>query len=313
MPENIQGIHHITGISGPPQDNYDFYTGKLGLRFIKKTINFDDPKTYHLYYGNYRATPGSSITFFPRLHLSQGSPAAGEVTTTCYSIPVESAGYWRKRLNSFEIEHNITEEFGRFVIHLRDNDNALIKLVEDADSETLETRGYAGVPDSDAIRGIFGAEITIADRGRTSELLEEFGWKNTGMENNSYRMESESDNNLGRVIDLIENRDLNGEFGFGSVHHIAFRVKDESSQQQWREKLIKMSFEVTEARDRVYFQSIYFREPGGVLFEIATDGPGFDKDEPLEMLGEKLKLPPWFEKNRNHIENLLPELETPYS
>jgi glyoxalase family protein len=311
MSNAIQGIHHITAVSGPPQENYEFYRNKLGLRFIKKTINFDDPFTYHLYYGNHQATPGSAITFFPRQHVVQGSPNKGETTGVQYSIPAGSLEWWQNYLKKEGIyTGEKAERFGHSLITLKDNDGMYLELTEDDDNSVPESRGYGGVPDDHAIRGFFGATLSLADTGRTTELLKEMGWSHQGDENGHKRFASSPENGLGKFVDLKAEPELSGRFGKGSVHHIAFRVPDDEAQAEWREKIRKMGFDVTPVQNRDYFRSIYFREHGGVLFEIATDVPGFDIDEPFEELGTGLKIPSWYEKHREEIEARLPELKT---
>ena len=311
MKSTVSGLHHITAVSGPPQKNYDFYSKQLGLRFIKKTINFDDPFTYHLYYGNYNATPGSSITFFPWSNVVDGAPGTGEATVLDYAIPDGSIVYWKNRFDELKISYSepITL-FGHNMLTLQDNDGMMIRLVEDTRVNSLETRGSGGVDDGHAVRGFFGTTLSLADTGRTAELLREFGWTPGETENGIERYSSQPENNLGTVVDLKKEPNLNGRVGRGSVHHVAFRVPDDEAQAEWREKLTGMGFQVTPVQNRDYFRSIYFREPGGVLFEIATDVPGFTKDEPLEQLGTGLQMPQWFEKHRKEIENRLPELIT---
>lgn len=310
MPTPIKGIHHITAVSGPPKENYNFYTKVLGLRFIKKTVNFDDPFTYHLYYGNYEATPGSAITFFPWQHVVQGSPNTGEATVVHYAIPSGSLSYWKERFEKLDIKTNDTfTKFGYHGLSLKDNDGMAITLTEDSRIDKLVTKGYGDVPDRHAIRGFFGTALSLADTSRTAELLQEFGWKSEGKENGIERFSSSPANNLGRYVDLKSDPNLNGRFGRGSVHHVAFRVPDDQSQAGWREKLTEMGFDVTPVQNRMYFRSIYFREHGGVLFEIATDIPGFTKDEEIETLGSDLKLPPWYESHRSEIEKKLPILD----
>ena len=309
MPSLIEGIHHITAVSGPPKKNYDFYTRVLGLRFTKKTINFDDPFTYHLYYGNYEATPGSSITFFPWQGVVQGSPNAGETTVTSYAVPKNSLDFWKGHFKKKGVEIlSVQSPFDDSLILFKDSEGMKNELVESAGVDHIKPNPADGFPAESAIRGFYGAALSLADTGRTAELMQEFGWKKEGEESGMTRFTSDPKNNLGGVIDLKEEPGLNGQFGQGSIHHIAFRVPDDKTQLEWRETLLKMGFQPTPVQDRQYFRSIYFREPGGVLFEIATDIPGFTKDEPLEKLGEELKLPPWLEKNRSEIERRLPEL-----
>jgi len=310
MALTIQGLHHITAVSGPPKENFNFYHHVLGLRFTKKTVNFDDPSTYHLYYGNYSATPGSSVTFFPWQHVVKGSPSVGEATEVQYAVPPESIHFWAERFSQLKIETGKnTGPFGEKMLTLYDNDGMAITLVEDTSaSKKIETKGFGGVPDEYAIRGFYGTTLTLADTGRTGELLKEFGWNREESDDSLIRYSSQPENGLGRYVYLEKNSDLSGRFGRGSIHHVAFRVPDDEAQQLWREKLIKMGFQVTPVQNRDYFRSIYFREHGGVLFEIATDIPGFTKDESLEHLGESLQLPPWHEKHRDEIEKQLPEL-----
>ena len=309
MTLDIKGIHHITAVSGSPKKNFNFYHKILGLRFTKKTVNFDDPSTYHLYYGNYNATPGSSITFFPWKHVVKGEPSAGEATSLQYMIPTGSHDFWKDRFSRLHINtYELSGSFGEKFLTLFDNDGMKISLVEDPDASKTETKGYGGVPDEHAIRGFHGTTLTLADTGRTGELLKEFGWMKEQSDNSSVRFSSQPENELGRYVNLEKKPDLAGRFGRGSIHHVAFRVPDDETQQIWREKLIDMGFQVTPVQNRDYFRSIYFREHGGVLFEIATDIPGFTKDEKLENLGEKLQLPAWHEKHRDKIEEQLPEL-----
>lgn len=311
MVSKINGLHHITAVSGPPQKNYTFYHGFLGLRLIKKTVNFDDPFTYHLYYGNHHATPGSAITFFPWEHAANGSPGTGEATVVQYAIPEGSLHFWEERIRESDIHvEKVYKLFGYSVISFNDNDGMKIELVETPGVEGVETRGTGEIPDKHAIRGFFGTTLSLKDTGQTAELLEEFGWKQAGEDMGSIRYTSRPGNKLGAIVDLRKEPDLNGKFGRGSVHHIAFRVPDDEAQAEWREKLLDMGYQVTPVQNRDYFRSIYFREHGGVLFEIATDTPGFTKDEPLEKLGENLQLPAWLEKHRKDIEARLPELKT---
>lgn len=310
MPKNINGLHHITAVSGPPHLNYDFYTRVLGLRFTKKTINFDDPYTYHLYYGNYEATPGSSITFFPWQGVPQGVPNTGEATVVSYAVPKNSLGFWKEQFEKNDVEIlNEETRFGDKLIRAKDVEGMMIEIVESNGVDHIKPKETDGIPNESAIRGFYGTTLSLAQIGRTAELLQEFGWKETGTESTITRYVSKPDNHLGTVIHLKEEPNLEGQFGRGSVHHIAFRVPDDDTQLAWREKLKKLGFNPTPVQNRQYFRSVYFREPGGVLFEIATDIPGFTKDEELENLGSKLKLPPWYEEYRQDIESRLPPLE----
>lgn len=310
MADKIKGLHHITAVSGPPKQNYDFYTRVLGLRFTKKTINFDDPGTYHLYYGNYEATPGSSITFFPWEGVPKGIPKTGEATVVSYTVPNDSIDFWRDHFKKHDVEiMDEVDRFGDQGMRVKDIEGMMIEVVESEGIDPIKPKETDGIPNKYGIRGFYGTTLSLADIGRTAELLQEFGWKKSGEESNTTRFLSEPENHLGAVIDLKE-ENLSGRFGRGSVHHIAFRVPDDNTQLAWRDKLKKLGFNPTPVQDRQYFRSVYFREPGGVLFEIATDIPGFTKDEALENLGTDLKLPPWFEKHREEIENKLVPLES---
>ena len=310
MSKNINGLHHITAVSGPPHINFGFYTKILGLRFIKKTINFDDPFTYHLYYGNYNATPGSSITFFPWQGVPQGVPKTGEATVVSYAIPKNSLDFWSDHLkkNDLDILHKETV-FGDNLIRTKDVEGMMIELVESEGIDNIQPNKTKNIPAKFGIRGFYGTTLSLADIGKTAELLHEFGWKEKGKHEDTTRYICETDNQLGAVTDLKKEPNLDGRFGRGSVHHIAFRVPDDLTQNEWREKLKKMGFNPTPVQNRQYFRSIYFREPGGVLFEIATDIPGFTKDEDIGNLGKDLKLPPWYEDRRKEIEKRLPPLE----
>ncbi|MEX2351017.1 MAG: ring-cleaving dioxygenase [Balneolaceae bacterium] len=309
MPTPIKGIHHITAVSGPPEENVRFYNADLGLRFTKKTVNFDDPFTYHLYYGNEGAEPGSSITFFPWQHVVQGAPSVGEATEVSYSVPSDSLDAWNERLQERGLKPGKVEQrFGLSELTLKDRDGMTIRLIEDPEAESMQTKGYGGLADDIAIRGFFSARLSLSHIGPTAELMEEFGWKRSAEESGLVRYESAPENRLGRFVDLVEEPSLQGRFGRGSIHHIAFRVESEEVQQEWREHLLKAGLDVSPVRDRVYFRSIYFREPGGILFELATDGPGFTVDEPMEDLGRELRLPPWYESHREQIESKLPNL-----
>lgn len=308
--KTINGLHHITAVSGPPHLNFQFYTQVLGLRFTKKTINFDDPTTYHLYYGNYEATPGSSITFFPWEGVPQGVPRTGEATVISYAVPKGSIDFWREHFkqNDVEILGDVTRFSDRGIL-AKDIEGMMIEIIESDGIENIKSKQTETIPYEAAIRGFYGTTLSLADVGQTGELLQEFGWEKSGEEYDTTRYTSKPENNLGTVIDLKKQPNLDGRFGRGSVHHIAFRVPDNETQLAWREKLKELGFNPTPVQDRQYFRSVYFREPGGVLFEIATDIPGFTKDEKLENLGSDLKLPPWYEKHREKIESRLAPLQ----
>ncbi len=303
-----KGIHHITAVAGNPKQNYEFYTGIMGLRLVKKTVNFDDPSVYHLYYGNKSGEPGTILTFFPWEHLKDGSPDQGQVVAVSFSIPTGSKKFWLDHLesNNIDIETPFSR-FGKEIIGLQDPDGLHLELV--LDPQVDQTEGWAGgpIPPKHAIRGIHGATLAEENYARTGRLLEEdLGFKLTNQLDNRYLYETEAE--FGSVIEVIDQFDLHGGPGKGTVHHIAFRAADGDEQQSLRKKLQNKGYYLTEVKDRQYFQSVYFHEPGGILFEIATDPPGFAIDEDLQELGSSLKLPDWLEKHRHNIERELPEL-----
>jgi glyoxalase family protein len=302
MPSTIVGLHHVTAIASDPQRNLDFYTEVLGLRFVKRTVNFDDPGTYHFYFGDDAGSPGTILTFFPWPHAARGHAGVGEVTKTAFSVPLTSLEYWRERLTA---EGVLVEETGtRFeeqVLTFPDPDGMKIEIVGHADAAEANAPRFASVPPEHAIRGFFGVTLLEQSAQETAALLNVMGFHKIGAEGNRERYSAEG-NALGNHIDLIVDPAAKyGRSGAGSVHHIAFRAKDDAAQREWREEIAK-HVRVTPVLDRTYFHSIYFREPGGVLFELATDPPGFALDEPVESLGEGLRIPQWLEPKRSFIE-----------
>lgn len=309
MNQHHPGIHHISAIAGDPQQNLDFYVGVLGLRLVKKTVNFDDPSVYHLYYGDETGSPGTILTFFPWSRAVKGKPDRGEVVAISFSVPTGSLEYWKNRISDSQLE--IEEPFKRFgknVLGLKDPDGLHLELVADPAADEVEGWRNGDVPDEHAIRGVHGATLSEADYRPTGELLENhlgFEYVEQFGDRHLYR----SDAPFGSYIEVIDRFDLQGRSGKGTVHHIAFRAKDDEHQLSLREELQKRGYHITEVKDRHYFRSVYFHEPGGVLFEIATDNPGFDIDEEAEQLGTSLKLPGWLEDRRGLIEADLPDLE----
>jgi glyoxalase family protein len=309
----IKGIHHISAIAGDPQVNAGFYMGVLGLRMIKRTVNFDDPSKYHLYYGNESGNPGTIMTFFPWPGARKGRIGTGQATVTSFSIPQESLSFWTDRL----IEHSVTfqgpmRRFDETFISFNDPDGLQLELVADGKDDTRIPFKRSAIPDSFAIRGFFGTTLALRNIQDTSMILTDFlGYRKTNLDGNRIRF-AHPDFYNGSVVDLEHHPDLaQGTVAVGTVHHIAFRVPDPTSQESIRNKIVGSGIEVTPVRDRKYFRSIYFREPGGVLFEIATDSPGFTVDESLEDLGKSLKLPEWLESKRSEIEHILPTLVIP--
>jgi glyoxalase family protein len=310
MSERIPGIHHITAIAGDAQRNLDFYTGLLGLQLVKRTVNFDDPGTYHLYFGDDVGRPGTILTFFPWPGATRGRLGTGEVSATSFAIPSGSLGFWSDRLRDAGVATRRDTRFGDTVLGFEDGDGTRLELIE---SPTIR-RGATtstGVAAEHAIGGFHSATLQLRSRQRTEQLLTaSLGLTPAGEEQGRRRFRA-AGTGAGAIVDTLESRDTGrGELGAGSVHHIAWRTRDESTQADWLERLPRLGLRVTPVQDRQYFHSIYFREPGGVLFEIATDPPGFAIDEPSDRLGESLRLPPWLEPLRARIERALPALET---
>ena len=302
----IAGLHHVTAIASNPQRNLDFYTEALGLRFVKKTVNFDDPGTYHFYFGDDIGTPGTILTFFPWPNASKGTVGVGEVLATAFSIPTGSSDYWIERLRSRNVTLHESTRFGAGVIGLADPDGMRLELIEQAEAHAGKAPRYSDVPAASAIQGFYGVTLLERRVEATEALLDVMGLKALQRDGDYVRFAPAGDA-LGRFVDVLEDAKAQpGRQGAGSVHHIAFRNADDADQLSWHDKLALL-VSVTPVQERTYFRSIYFREPGGVLFEMATDTPGFLIDEPIESLGEALRIPEWFERQRPAIEaRLLP-------
>jgi glyoxalase family protein len=309
MPNPIVGLHHVTAIASDAQRNLDFYTEVLGLRFVKRTVNFDDPGTYHLYFGDDAGSPGTILTFFPWPRASRGHAGAGEVAQTAFSVPLASIQNWESRLR----EHGVLVEhtgkrFNEEVLTFPDPDGMKLEIVGHADARPANASRYADVPADHAIRGFYGVTLLEHEAESTGNFLNVLGFHKVAEEGNRLRFAAEG-TALGNHIDLvIDPKASYGRSGAGSVHHIAFRAPDDAAQLAWRDEIGKY-VDVTPVMDRTYFHSIYFREPGGVLFELATDPPGFAFDEPFETLGEELRIPAWLESRRASIEQRLSKLE----
>jgi glyoxalase family protein len=305
MPSPIVGLHHVTAIASDPQRNLDFYTDVLGLRFVKRTVNFDDPGTYHFYFGDDAGSPGTILTFFPWPHAHRGQAGVGEVTKTAFSVPATSLEYWAERLNDqgILVEHT-GKRFEEQVLTFPDPDGMNVEIVAHADAGDTNAPRFASVPPEHAIRGFFGVTLLEQRAEATAAILNMMGFNKVGEEGNRLRFAANG-HALGNHIDLLIDPSAKfGRSGAGSVHHIAFRAKDDAAQKEWRLEIAK-HLQVTPVLDRTYFHSIYFREPGGVLFELATDPPGFTLDEPIESLGEELRIPAWLESQRDSIEKRL--------
>jgi len=309
----INGIHHITAIAGNPQKNIDFYSGILGLKFLKKTVNFDDSRTYHFYYGNETGSPGTILTFFPWDDGGfRGRRGTGQIATISFSVPLNSIDFWMDRLSKNNIEFaGPLKRFDEQVLIFEDHDEFELEIVG---SDIEERKGYktADIPEEHSIRGFWGAAIWHENTGPTEGLLTQLlEYRIIQSTSNRIRLAT-GGNKPGSFIDLLQlpNQD-SGKMGVGAIHHIAFSTDNDSTQKEIREILVKKNFNVTPVIDRNYFKSIYFREPGNVLFEIATDPPGFFVDEVSGELDYSLKLPPWLEKNRKEIEASLPKVTIP--
>jgi glyoxalase family protein len=307
----IPGLHHVTAIAGSPRRNLDFYVGALGLRLVKKTVNFDDPGTYHLYYGDEGGQPGSILTFFPWAHVAPGRLGVGETEETLFRVPERSIGYWTHRLIEKGVAHEAAvTRFGETVLPFRDHDGMRLALVAVPAGETEPGWSGGGVPEEHAIRGLHGVSLLLDDPAATGAILSNvLGFAEIERDGPRLRYRA-GDGGVGGVVDLHGAGDfLQAKMGAGSVHHIAFRAADDEAQAAMVEKLgNEHGIRTTEQLDRNYFRSVYFREPGGVLFEIATDEPGFAVDEPADSLGESLKLPSFLEARRPAIEAALPPI-----
>lgn len=308
------GLHHVTAVASDPQANADFYLSALGMRMVKRTVNFDSPDTYHFYYGDRSGRPGTIMTFFPWPGAPKGRHGAGQATTTAFSVPEGSIGWWEGHLARLGIETTRpTERLEEDVLALRDPDGLQIELVASPDYHDTDPWDGAAVPVEHAVRGIRSVTLTEHDIERTAGMLGgKLNFQLQSEEGNRYRFQTAAaDTAVGTVVDVIADpRAPRGLVAAGTIHHIAYRAPDNDAQVAWQTELQEAGVGVTEVRDRQYFQSIYFREPGGVLLEIATDGPGFDYDEPLLELGRKLRLPPWLEPQRADIERALPSVKT---
>lgn len=304
------GIHHVTAIAGPAQRNLDFYTQVLGLRLVKKTVNFDDPGTYHFYFGDSLGRPGSILTFFPWAHAAPGRSGIGSTSETAFRVPESSIGYWTQRFVEKGVAHEAPEKrFGQSVLTFKDPDGTSLALIGAASGGEEASIPASGVPAEHAIRGLEGVTLLMADGAATGAILTDvFGFQEIMREGSLARYRSNAP--IGATIDIRSAGGfLPGRLGAGSVHHVAFRAADDAEQEKMVRRLEEHhGMRVTEQRDRNYFRSVYFREPGGVLFEIATDGPGFAADEAVEALGNALKLPSFLEPHRPAIEQRLPEL-----
>jgi glyoxalase family protein len=308
--DKVLGFHHITAIAGKAKRNFDFYTRILGLRMVKKTVNFDDPGTYHFYFADEHGSPGTILTFFPWENIQRGKIGTGMASEIGYSVPPGSLEEWAKHLKENKVVlHGTGKLFNEDYLKFEDPDGLRFALVVPSKPDNRKPWVTSTVSPKIATRGFHSITLTLNKKDATAAVLTELlDYKFTGQQGNVFRYETDSVES-GSIVDIVEDasspRAINAG---GTVHHIAFRVKDEDVQMRLREKIVKKGYNITPKIDRNYFFSLYFREPGGVLFEIATDNPGFTADEPLESLGTNLKLPPQYESERARIESILPSL-----
>lgn len=316
-PLRLPGIHHITAICGDPQRNLDFYSGLLGLRLVKKTVNFDDPGTYHLYYGDGVGSPGTIMTFFawilPPMVRANARQGTGQVIATPFWIPAASTDFWLERLAAAAVDFDGPEQrFDELVISLHDPDGLPLELVARPGAVLRATWTDGPVPAEHAIRGFSGAACCLQGYERTERLLtESMGFREVGRDGSRFRFQVGEGGDTAMIDLLCRPEGEPGRMGIGAVHHIAWRARTAEEQREWRGVLAGAGLDVTPVLDRKYFTSIYYREPGGVLFELATDPPGFTADESPEELGTNLKLPSWLESRRARLEARLPELRRP--
>jgi glyoxalase family protein len=310
MENKILGLHHVTAIAGDAKRNLDFYTKILGLRMVKRTVNFDDPGTYHFYYGDEVGTPGSILTFFPWGNVRQGYTGTGMATSIGYSVPKQSLEFWIQRLKHFNVKHeNIEEILGEQHISLHDPDGLKVHLISPNYDDNRKPWTTSEVGATVATKGFHSITLTLKNIEDTALILTEiFEYKFLKQEGSRHRFVTDSIGTA-NIVDLIEAPNERPAINAGgTIHHVAFRVKNEEVLMDFREKIVRTNLRITEKIDRDYFFSLYFREPGGVLFELATDNPGFTKDETLEELGSSLRLPKQYEESRTELEKILPVL-----
>jgi glyoxalase family protein len=312
LPASVPGIHHVTAITADVQKCVDFYVTVLGLRFIKQTVNFDVPDTYHIYFGDRIGSPGTAMTYFGWPHLPSGEAGSGQVAVVGFAIPPAAIGAWKERLNRLGVEHRHVERFGADVLVLADPDGIALELVGEAVDDRWQPWPESPVRENEQIRGFHGVTLKAAEEEPSARfVVETMGFRESDRDEGRVRFET-GDGGPDSVLDLLVNPDLpRGEERTGTVHHVAWRALNDGHELAWREALVAAGANVTPVIERKYFRSIYFREPGGTLFEIATDQPGFTVDEPVESLGSGLQLPAWHEGRRESLEVNLPPIAVP--
>jgi len=309
MDNRILGLHHITAIADNAKRNLDFYTKVLGVRLVKKTVNFDDPGTYHFYFGNENGTPGTILTFFPWEGIGKGNNGSGMATHIGYSVPKGSLEFWKNHLQSLHVATEEGEIFGEKMISFKDPDGLQLQLIEPLSEDNRKVWTTDDIKDENALKGFHNVTLTLKKADPTLKVLTDIlGYDLQKQEGERYRLATDAIDTA-NLVDIIENDKIPaGRNAAGTNHHIAFRVKDDTVLMEYREKALSAGLSITPKINRDYFYSLYFREPGGVLFEIATDNPGFTVDEPLNELGTNLKLPAQYEGMRDKIEGVLPNL-----
>jgi len=311
MADSILGLHHITALAGLAKRNLHFYTNVLGLRLLKKTVNFDDPGTYHLYYGDEKGSAGTILTFFPYEDVRRGSAGTGMATNIAYSVPAGSFDFWIDRFEKHNVIYNKpSEKFGESYLTFLDPDGLKLELVVSKKPDTRTAWETNEIKADVGTKGFHGVTLTLRDIKATAAVLTDIlGYQLLERSGNRYRYITDAVASAA-IIDLVElPNEARGIGGAGTNHHIAFRVKDEDVLMRFQEKVTRAGHNITDKIDRNYFYSLYFREPGGVLFEIATDNPGFGIDESWDKLGSSLLLPPQYEPRRAAIEAVLPKLD----
>ncbi|HCD52789.1 MAG TPA: ring-cleaving dioxygenase [Balneolaceae bacterium] len=306
---HFKGLHHISVLAGDPKENFDFYVKKLGLRMVKKSVNQDDPGTYHLFYGNEAATPGSSITFFPWPRAHKGSAGTGEAVNVAFRVPQDSREFWLERLNEHGISHSeLFDVFGKTSLRFQDPDGLELDLVFDGVAKEKVSTYDSTVPHHNSIQGFESTRLKLSEGidGTIKVLTDVLGFSESESEGDLTLFSTDAP--IGSKLIIEQNSGTEGKGGRGIVHHVAFRAENEADLANMREQVLEMGLQPTGIIDRHWFKSVYFRVPGGVLFEMATDDPGYAVDEDFEHLGEKLILPPWLEPRRPAIEQMLPEI-----
>lgn len=312
MSDMIRGIHHVTAISSDAQRTVDFYAGVLGLRVVKQTVNYDDPGTYHLYFADAAGRPGTVMTFFPWPGAGQGVRGAGQVLTTSFAVPPGALPRWKARLAAHDVATSDAEVLGHSVLNFQDSDGLELALVEAPVPPGAMPWVTPETPAELAIHGFHGVALAVRGGERSASLLTDvLGFTAEGAEGERQRFVAPGDDGAATVDLLVRPDALRGRFEAGTVHHVAWRVADLAAQQRWRERIDGAGFNITPILDRSYFTSVYFREPGGVIFELATDGPGFATDESAESMGTRLVLPARLEPHRAALEAALPALVLP--